>query len=154
MNMSVIYITQSFMELPKMLKQNFSHIIIYKLKDNDDAYRILRRYGEGKIDDNKKIYHGATCDPYNFMLIDGATKKTYEHIRRGSSFDDIIRNLRLVSENMVDSRYPANNKEIARPKALFLRFERTVNDSNLHYESFDRNLTWGGIRIHWQKSSL
>jgi hypothetical protein len=37
---------------------------------------------------------------------------------------------------------------------MFLRFERTVNDSNLHYESFDRNLTWGGIRIHWQKSSL
>jgi hypothetical protein len=37
---------------------------------------------------------------------------------------------------------------------VFLRFERTVNHSNLHYESFDRNLTWAGIRIHWQKSNL
>jgi hypothetical protein len=36
--------------------------------------------------------------------------------------------------------------------AVFMRFERTVNHSNLHYESFDRNLMWGGIRIHWQKS--
>ena len=37
---------------------------------------------------------------------------------------------------------------------VFLRFERTVNHSNLHYESFDRNLMWGGIRIHWQKTSF
>ncbi len=37
---------------------------------------------------------------------------------------------------------------------VFLSFERTVNHSNLHYESFDRNLMWGGIRIHWQKSNL
>jgi hypothetical protein len=37
---------------------------------------------------------------------------------------------------------------------VFLRFERTVNHSNLPYESFDRNVMWGGIRIHWQKSTL
>jgi hypothetical protein len=37
---------------------------------------------------------------------------------------------------------------------VFLKFERTVDHSNLHYESFDRNVLWGGIRIHWQKSNL
>jgi hypothetical protein len=37
---------------------------------------------------------------------------------------------------------------------VFMRFERTVNHSNLHYESFDRNVMWGGMRIHWQKSNL
>ena len=32
---------------------------------------------------------------------------------------------------------------------LFMNLERTVNQSNLKYESFDRNLVYGGIRLTW-----
>jgi opacity protein-like surface antigen len=33
--------------------------------------------------------------------------------------------------------------------SLLLNFERTHNSSNLHYESYDRNLLYGGIRFSW-----
>jgi len=50
--------------------------------------------------------------------------------------------------------WAAVSYDLWRNTAVFLSFEKTVNDSNLHYESFDRNVMWGGIRFHWQKGNL
>jgi opacity protein-like surface antigen len=59
-----------------------------------------------------------------------------------------------LREDTRNQLWAAVSYDLWKHTEVFLRFERTVNHSNLHYESFDRNVMWGGIRIHWQKSNL
>ena len=71
LNCSLIYISQSYYAVPKMIRQNLTYLIIKKLNTLSDLFRIMREYSLG-VDKNqlKEIYESATDSKQNFLLVD------------------------------------------------------------------------------------
>jgi hypothetical protein len=72
MNCSLIYISQSYYAVPKMIRQNLSYLIIKRLNTLSDLFRIMREYSLG-VDKTqlKKIYESSTKDnKQDFLLVD------------------------------------------------------------------------------------
>ena len=71
-NCSLIYISQSYYAVPKMIRKNLNYLVIKQLSSLQDLFRIMREYSLG---DNKaqikKIYENATSDnKQDFLLVD------------------------------------------------------------------------------------
>jgi len=71
LNCSLIYITQSYYAVPKMIRQNLTYLVIKRLNTLSDLFRIMREYSLG-VDKGqlKKIYDSATDTKQNFLLVD------------------------------------------------------------------------------------
>ena len=71
LNCSVIYISQSYFRIPKIIRQNLSYLFILKLSGDRDMKLILTEFGLG-IDKEcmVKIYEYCTADKFNTMTID------------------------------------------------------------------------------------
>ena len=70
LNGSVIYITQSFYETPKIMRDNSNYIFLFNLNDEQTSNRILRDKCVGYLDKAKSIYKEVHKEPYKFMMID------------------------------------------------------------------------------------
>jgi type IV secretory pathway VirB4 component len=71
LNCSLIYITQSYYAVPKMIRQNLTYLIIKKLNTLSDLFRIMREYSLGVDKEQlKEIYESATDTKQNFLLVD------------------------------------------------------------------------------------
>lgn len=71
-NCSLIYISQSYYAVPKMIRKNLNYLIIKQLSSLQDLFRIMREYslGDNKVQ-LKKIYDNATTDNrQDFLLVD------------------------------------------------------------------------------------
>lgn len=71
-NCSLIYISQSYYAIPKMIRKNLNYLIIKQLSSLQDLFRIMREYslGDNKVQ-LKKIYDNATTDNrQDFLLVD------------------------------------------------------------------------------------
>lgn len=70
-NASLIYISQSYFAVPRMIRQNLTYLIIKRLNTLGDLFRIMREYSLG-VDKNqlKKIYDSSTDTKQNFLLVD------------------------------------------------------------------------------------
>jgi ABC-type dipeptide/oligopeptide/nickel transport system ATPase component len=71
-NCSLIYISQSYYAVPKMIRKNLNYLIIKQLSSLQDLFRIMREYslGDNKVQ-LKKIYDNATSDnKQDFLLVD------------------------------------------------------------------------------------
>jgi len=71
-NCSLIYISQSYYAVPKMIRKNLNYLVIKQLSSLQDLFRIMREYSLG---DNKaqikKLYENATTDnKQDFLLVD------------------------------------------------------------------------------------
>ena len=71
LNISLVFITQSYFSIPKDVRLNSTHYFIMKINNN----RKLQNYAihhSADIDyqDFKKIYKECTKEPYNFWTID------------------------------------------------------------------------------------
>jgi hypothetical protein len=72
LNCSLIYISQSYYAVPKMIRQNLTYLIIKRLNTLNDLFRIMREYSLG-VDKNqlKKIYENAISNnKQDFLLVD------------------------------------------------------------------------------------
>ena len=71
LNCSLIYITQSYYAVPKMIRQNLTYLVIKRLNTLSDLFRIMREYSLG-VDkaELKKIYDASTDIKQNFLLVD------------------------------------------------------------------------------------
>lgn len=71
MNASLIYISQSYYAVPRMIRQNLTYLVIKRLNTLGDLFRIMREYSLG-VDKNqlKKIYDASTDTKQNFLLVD------------------------------------------------------------------------------------
>ena len=71
LNCSLIYISQSYYAVPKMIRQNLTYIIIKRLNTLSDLFRIMREYSLG-VDKNelKRIYEASTSNKQDFLLVD------------------------------------------------------------------------------------
>lgn len=71
MNASLIYISQSYYAVPRMIRQNLTYLVIKRLNTLGDLFRIMREYSLGvDKDELKKIYDNSTDTKQNFLLVD------------------------------------------------------------------------------------
>lgn len=70
-NCSLIYISQSYYGVPRMIRQNLTYLIIKRLNTLGDLFRIMREYSLGVDKDKlKQIYDASTDTKQNFLLVD------------------------------------------------------------------------------------
>lgn len=72
LNCSLVYISQSYFSVPKMIRQNLNYMIIKRLNTLQDLFRIMREYSLG-VDKTilQDIYEDAIKDnKQDFLLVD------------------------------------------------------------------------------------
>lgn len=71
LNCSLIYISQSYYAVPRLIRQNLTYLVIKKLNTLTDLFRIMREYSLG-VDKKqlKDIYETATETKQDFLLVD------------------------------------------------------------------------------------
>jgi hypothetical protein len=70
-NCSVLYISQSYFDVPMIIRKNLKYLFIKKLQNLGDIYRIMREYSSGVPKEELiKMYQDATNDKQHFLLVD------------------------------------------------------------------------------------
>ena len=71
LNISLVFITQSYLSVPKGVRLNSTHYLIMKINNRRELQNIATDHS-ADIDyqDFKKIYRECTKEPYNFLTID------------------------------------------------------------------------------------
>lgn len=82
-NCSVIFISQSFFKIPKIIRNNCSYMILLKLSGNREVNIILSEFGLGVTKEQLiKIYEYATNEKFSPLVIDMEAEKD-KRFRRG-----------------------------------------------------------------------
>ena len=91
-NVTSIYIAQSYFNIPKAIRLNASHIMLYDVDDVAEMREIAKKYARGvDFKQFKKLYELATKDPYCFLFIDKTKREPIERFRQ--NFDGIMPNI-------------------------------------------------------------
>jgi len=71
LNCSLIYISQSYYAVPRIIRQNLNYLVVKRLSSIKDLYRIMSEYSLG-VDKKeiKAMYDNATQEKKDFLLID------------------------------------------------------------------------------------
>lgn len=88
---SVMYLTQSYFEVPKFIRINMNYIEIVKAGSDKDLAMILREYSLG-VDHKRlsELYEDATSEFPSFLKIDlGTTDKTKKFSKNFKGFYDL-----------------------------------------------------------------
>jgi hypothetical protein len=71
LNCSVIFISQSYFRIPKIIRNNCSYMVLLKLSGNREVNLILSEFGLGvSKDELTEIYKHATSEKFSPLLID------------------------------------------------------------------------------------
>ena len=71
LNVSVIFISQSFYKIPKIIRGNCSYMVILKLSGNREVNMILSEFGLGVTKEElMRLYEYATREKFSCLLID------------------------------------------------------------------------------------
>ena len=71
LNCSLIYISQSYYRVPRIIRQNLNYLIIKQVSSFKDLYRILAEYTLGVDKDIlKQLYEKSTQEKQDFLLVD------------------------------------------------------------------------------------
>ena len=70
-NISIVFITQSYFRIPKDARLNSTHYILMKI-GNKKELKSIAKENSGHLDfkDFLKIYNYCTNEPYSFMMVD------------------------------------------------------------------------------------
>lgn len=97
LNVSVIFLSQSFFRIPKIIRNNCSYMVLLKLSGQREINTILSEFGLGVTKDELiKIYEFATAQKLDPLLIDLEAPPS-ERFRRGIT--EIIDYRRLIDNN-------------------------------------------------------
>ena len=85
LNISIVFITQSYFRTPKGARLNSIHYILMKISNKKELKRIAEE-NSGQLDfkDFLKMYNYCTNEPYSFMMVDtrptalGTFKKNFD----------------------------------------------------------------------------
>ena len=90
LNISIVFITQSYFRTPKDARLNSTHYILMKM-GNKKKLRSIAEENLGHLDfkDFLKIYNHCTDKPYSFMMVD--TRRT-ARVTFKINFDEPIKN--------------------------------------------------------------
>jgi hypothetical protein len=79
-NFSMVYISQNYYSIKKIIRVNATHIILKTLSGINDLKQILREYNLGiKLDGIMNLYKFACDEQINFFLIDIPKNKFYKN---------------------------------------------------------------------------
>ena len=85
LNCSVIYLSQSFFRIPKVIRNNCSYMVILKLSGNREVNLILSEFGLGVSREQLLgMYEFATKEKFSPLLID-LEEDPYKRFRKGFS---------------------------------------------------------------------
>ena len=71
LNISLVFITQSYFAIPKDVRLNSKHYLIMKTNNKIDLQKIaINHSGDIDYEDFVKIYRKCTKEPYKFLTID------------------------------------------------------------------------------------
>ena len=71
LNISLVFITQSYFSVPKVVKLNSTHYLIMKINHKRELQNIaINHSADIDYKDFMKIYREYTKEPYSFMTID------------------------------------------------------------------------------------
>ena len=71
LNISLIFITQSYFKLPKDVRLNSTHFSVMKIPNNKEIQQIaLNHSSDIDFKDFIKIYSQFTAEPYSFLVND------------------------------------------------------------------------------------
>lgn len=71
LNCSLIYISQSYYRVPRIIRQNLNYLIVKQVSSLKDLYRIMVEYTLGvEKDALKKLYENSTREKQDFLLVD------------------------------------------------------------------------------------
>lgn len=87
-NVSTIYISQSFVDIPRIIRRNSNYLLLFKQADDGEAKEIIRRFSGGNKDKIFEMYKEATNAPFNFFLIDKKTNNPLLQYRK--NWDELI----------------------------------------------------------------
>lgn len=88
LNVSVIFISQSYFRIPLMIRNNCSYMVLLKLSGKRDVNLILSEFGLGvSKEELLKIYEYATRDKFQPLLVD---LEQESHLRFRKGFLEII----------------------------------------------------------------
>ena len=110
LNISIVFITQSYFRTPKDARLNSTHYILTKM-GNKKELKSIAEENSGHLDfkDFLKIYNHCTKDPYSFMMVD--TRPTACVIFK-KQFDEPIKgfidNTRKEENKILDAKIESN----------------------------------------------
>ena len=71
LNISLVFITQSYFRIPKDVRLNLTHYLIMKINNRKELQNIaINHSADIDYQDFIKIYRECTKEPYNFLTID------------------------------------------------------------------------------------
>jgi len=82
-NTSIVFITQSYFEVPKIIRINTDYIVFKRTNDIDDLRMIIRKYFKGEDDKIVNLYEKVMKLPgnENFILFDLKSPEPSKRIR-------------------------------------------------------------------------
>ena len=81
LNISLVFITQSYVKFPKDVRLNTSHFFIAKIANKRELQQIaISHLSDINIKDFTNIYRKRTSEPYSFLVID-TTLSSNNHLR-------------------------------------------------------------------------
>jgi len=83
LNCSVIYLSQSYYRIPKVIRNNCSYMVILKLSGQREVNMILSEFGLGVTKEQLiKLYETATAEKFSPLLLD-LEAEPFERFRKG-----------------------------------------------------------------------
>ena len=71
LNISLVFITQSYFAVPNIIRLNFTHYFIMKIPNKQELQEItLNHSSDIYLQDVMKLYKKCTAKPYSFLVID------------------------------------------------------------------------------------
>ena len=78
LNISLVFITQSYFSVPKDVRLNSTHYLIMKINNKRELQNIaINHSADIDYKDFMKIYRECTKEPYNFLTIDTMLSESY-----------------------------------------------------------------------------
>ena len=76
-NISLVFITQSYFSVPKDVRLNSTHYLIMEINNRKELQNItINHSADIDYKDFIKIYRECTKEPYNFLTIDATLSST------------------------------------------------------------------------------
>ena len=92
LNISLVFITQSYFSVPKNVRLNSTHYLIIKINNKTELQNIaINHSADIDYQDFIKIYRECTKEPHNVLTID-TTLPTSDSLRFRKSFFDSYKN--------------------------------------------------------------
>ena len=92
LNISIVFITQSYFSVPKDVRLNTIHYFIMRINNKRELQNIsINHFADIDYQDFQKTYRECTKEPYNFLTIDNTLPATDPLRFRKNLFDSYVR---------------------------------------------------------------